>query len=187
MGKIWLSEWHSEQGSNDPSQKSKQIKVFTASVAHEEYHDIVMCGGPRNYKGLINDAKRMFNSAGVQNWYWQQDGAGCHSIADTEIGRETRRLITTIAPNIVEWPPHSPDLSPIENVWRQVEHVLWRDYSWTDGKSYTEALLKAWDQVGKDKEFIKKVMASVDRRSKGGDEGGRIAQVIARAGDQTDY
>ena len=165
----------------------KLTEVPTGAVAHPEYRDIIMGGGPRKYKSLLKQAKALFEANSVQNWYWQQDGAPCHSIKDTTIGKETRRLISTIAPNIVKWPPSSPDLSPIENVWQHVERVLWRDYSWNSQATYQTALFSAWKQVGNDKKFIKNVMASVDRRSKDGDEGGRIAQVISRLGGQTDY
>ena len=176
-----------EPGSTDPS-KAKNIDVFTSAVAHEEYRDIVMGGGPRKYKGLIHQAKEMFEKNNLRGqWYWQQDGAGAHSIKDTDIGNETRRLLNTVAPNVVEWPPSSPDLSPIENVWAKVDLVLWRDYEWTDRKTYQEALLKAWEQVRQDKAFIKNIMASVDKRASNGDEGGRISQCVARKGGQTDY
>ena len=176
-----------EKDSADPA-KAKKIKVFTSSVAHEEYRHIVMGGGPRSYKGLVHQAKEMFEKNGLHGqWHWQQDGAGAHSIKDTAIGKETRRLIDTVAPNVVDWPPSSPDLSPIENVWQHVEHVLWRDCAWTDRKTFTEALLKAWAQVSKDKTFIKNIMASVDRREGDGDMGGRIAQCLSRKGGQTDY
>ena len=177
-----------EVGSSDPA-KAKHVTGWTSSVAHEEYRDIVMGGGPRKYKGLIHQAKQMFEKNGLHGeWYWQQDGAPAHSIKDTQIGKETRRLLNTVAPNVVEWPPSSPDLSPIENVWQQVEHILWRDFTWTDKKTFQQALLKAWDAVRKDGDFIRKIMASVDRRrASGGDEGGRIAQCLARKGGQTDY
>ena len=172
----------------DKNCKEKEtISTEVNAVNHVEYRDIIMGGGPRNYKGLIKDAKRMFEANGVQQWYWQQDGAPSHSIKQTEIGKETMRLIHTVTKNIVDWPPCSPDLSPIETVWQHVERVMWRDYTWSDQQSFREALLKAWKAVGNDKKFIKNVMASVDRRAVGGDEGGRIAQVISRKGGQTDY
>lgn len=169
------------------SSEPEFISQSSSSVTHVEYMDIVMGGGPRKYKGLIRDAARLFSSNGVQNWYWQQDGAPVHTIKDTPKGRETLEKILSVTKNIVEWPPYSPDLSPIENVWQHVERVLWKNYEWNDQASFQEALKKAWQEVGRDKKFIKNVMASVDRRSKGGDEGGRIAQVIARKGGQTDY
>ena len=128
-----------------------------------------------------------FEKAGEKAWWWQQDGAPSHSIHDTLIGNETRRLIKSIAPNIVEWPATSPDLSPIENVWQHVEHVLWRDYTWHTQQEFQDSLLKAWKDVSNDKTFIKNIMASVDRRSKDGDKGGRIAQLLASKGDQTTY
>ena len=146
-----------------------------------------MGGGPRSYKGLIKDAQRMFQSNGVQRWYWQQDGAPVHTMADTEKGRATLNAIKGVTQWIVEWPPYSPDLSPIENVWQQVERVLWANYQWNDQKSFQDALKQAWEKVGDDKKFIQHVMASMDRRPRNGDQGGRIHQVIARKGGQTDY
>lgn len=166
----------------------EKVTINTSSVAHKEYRDIVMGGGPRHYKGLIKEAKRMFEYNGETNWYWQQDGAPAHSIKSwTTIGKKTRELIESITLNIVEWPPYSPDLSPIETVWNETERVLWRDFQWDSQASFEKALGEAWEKVGKNKAFIKKVMASVDRRAGGNDKGGRIAQVLARKGGQTDY
>ena len=173
---------------NDPNCKESEfISQTLSSVTHKEYLDIVMGGGPRSYKGLIKDAQRMFQSNGVQRWYWQQDGAPVHTMADTEKGRATLNAIKGVTQWIVEWPPYSPDLSPIENVWQQVERVLWANYQWNDQKSFQDALKQAWEKVGDDKKFIQHVMASMDRRPRNGDQGGRIHQVIARKGGQTDY
>ena len=176
-----------KEGSVDADEKEKVISTLTGNVAHQEYRDIIMGGGPRKYNGLLSQAKVMFEKAGEKAWWWQQDGAPSHSIHDTLIGNETRRLIKSIAPNIVEWPATSPDLSPIENVWQHVEHVLWRDYTWHTQQEFQDSLLKAWKDVSNDKMFIKNIMASVDRRSKDGDKGGRIAQLLASKGDQTTY
>lgn len=176
-----------KEGSADADEKEKVISTLTGNVAHQEYRDIIMGGGPRKYNGLLPQAKVMFEKAGEKAWWWQQDGAPSHSIHDTLIGNETRRLIKSIAPNIVEWPATSPDLSPIENVWQHVEHALWRDYTWHTQQEFQDSLLKAWKDVSNDKTFIKNIMASVDRRSKDGDKGGRIAQLLASKGDQTTY
>ena len=70
---------------------------------------------------------------------------------------------------------------------RPQEHILWRDYTWHTQQDFQDALLKAWKDVGDDRKFIKKIMASVDRRSKDGDQGRRIAQLLASKGDQTSY
>ena len=65
--------------------------------------------------------------------------------------------------------------------------LLWRDYTWHTQQEFQDLLLKAWKDVCNDKTFIKNIMASVDRRSKDGDKGGRIAQLLASKGDQTTY
>ena len=123
-------------------------------------------------------------------WYWQQDGAGPHSIKPTEIGKLTLSKIHEYTNNIVDWPPYSPDLSPIENVWSYAERKLWREYTWHDSASFTTALMACWKEVQKDSGLIRSLMASVDRRknsSDAKDKGGRIQQVLDTKGGPTTY
>ncbi len=46
-----------------------------------------------------------------QDWRFQQDNAPPHS------ARNTMQWLNDNVPQILPWPPNSPDLSPIENVW----------------------------------------------------------------------
>jgi hypothetical protein len=50
----------------------------------------------------------------------QQDNDPTHNCASTSIaewGSSARRSVTLLE----DWPPHSPDLSPIENAWAYVD------------------------------------------------------------------
>ena len=83
----------------------------------------------------------------------------------------------------VEWPPCSPDLSPIENVWAELERRLWvGGKAWHDRESFKAALLHEWGKLQKDQAYLKKLMASVDRR-----HDGRIAQCLKNQGGETTY
>ncbi len=44
-------------------------------------------------------------------WWFQQDGARCHTAHSTTAWLAAKGI------NTIPWPAHSPDLSPIENLW----------------------------------------------------------------------
>ena len=158
-------------------------------VGNVEYLDILKGGGPRGYIGILNEAKSLFSKTSFANcWWFQQDGARAHTIAATSMGKGTKAAIKSVAPNLLDdWPPNSPDLSPIENLWRQVEWHLWTHEAWefNSQAAFRDALDRSWDAVtqgDQGREYIKKLVSSFDRRP-----GGRLHQVVDREGGQTDY
>ena len=154
------------------------------SPTHLLYLDILKGGGPRGYKGLLPQAKALFERQYLHNqWWWQQDGAKAHTLFDTDKGNRTRAAIHAFTANIVEWPPSSPDLSPIENVWAELERRLWvGGKEWHNKETFKVALLHEWGKLQQDQTYLKKLMASVDRRPDG-----RIAQCLANHGGETNY
>ena len=95
----------------------KNKKGFGArNITSEEYKHVVM--------QLLDEGKRIFaDKKGGAHWYFQQDNDPTHKKASRDALHEWH----TSNPNCVveilpDWPPNSPDLSPIENVWSYVQH-----------------------------------------------------------------
>jgi transposase len=51
-------------------------------------------------------------------WYFQQDNAPCHS------AKATKKWFEDNAIYLLEWPPSSPDMNPIENIWSIIDQEL---------------------------------------------------------------
>lgn len=87
-----------------------------AGVCGAEYGEII---APK----LISDGQEVFKGTAYEDcWVYQQDGAPPHR---TKANQET---IQELVPGglLADWPPNSPDLSPIENVWSWMEQELRR-------------------------------------------------------------
>jgi hypothetical protein len=99
---------HGQQStfSNKKGQMSRNI--FT-----EEYKSVFT-------SGLLKDGNKYFHDRSVDNWVLQQDNDPAHkqAVDVVEEWREGKMTTPTVLPN---WPPNSPDLNPIENVWGYVK------------------------------------------------------------------
>lgn len=155
-------------------------EVDAAGVGNEEYQDLLDGRGSyAGQKGMLHEMKEIFDEVGVEGC-WQQDGARAHTIAEsTERGQQTRALIASVFPRFIDgWPANSPDLSPIENVWRLVERNLWTEQEWSDLEGFKAALRRAWSEVTGNKSLLKRLVGSFENRRQ---------SCIARNGAAVDY
>jgi transposase len=55
-------------------------------------------------------------------WRMMQDNAPCHTSKLVKSFLQRNRV------DFIDWPPYSPDLNPIENIWHWMKHVLETEY-----------------------------------------------------------
>ena len=97
---------HKSTYTNKKGQGSKNI---TSS----EYRDVLK-------RTLLPEGRRIFGGQGLATWYLQQDNDPTHRVAAEEIEEWNAREGASVQ-LLPDWPPSSPDLSPIENFWGWVK------------------------------------------------------------------
>lgn len=70
---------------------------------------------------LLKEGRRVFSAQGLSSFVLQQDNDPCHNVAGEVIGQWNKRTGAGLVQLLPNWPPNSPDLSPIENVWAWVD------------------------------------------------------------------
>jgi transposase InsO family protein len=115
---------------------------------------------------LLPSAKRLYSAAA---WWFQQDNDPKHT------SRIVKRWLFDHGVQCIDFPPYSPDLNPIENLWndlkRRVEKRNARDIA-----ELEEHLKAEWSATGKD--YLVKLSHSMPKR---------CLAVVANHGHKTRY
>ncbi|GBL99904.1 hypothetical protein AVEN_19410-1 [Araneus ventricosus] len=71
--------------------------------------------GRQNYPKYVETLEKYLmpfaGNIGGRNWKYQHDNAPIHTSSATKYYLNSKNA------TVIEWPPMSPDLNPIENVW----------------------------------------------------------------------
>ncbi len=137
------------------------MAMYEGSLKAADLRDIL-----RDY--LIPTFREQFPDAPIRWLLWDNDPGRHMSIL-------VKNFLHTQAVTCLDFPPYSPDLNPIENLWADMDKRM--QDSLADSKAEMEQLVQqTWAATAP--EYCSKLARSMPHR---------IAQVIDRAGAYTDY
>lgn len=142
-----------------PRGKTK-IKFLDGTVNAEKYQDVLKTH-------LIPDGGRI----GGKGWIFMQDNASVHRAGTTQ------QFLTDNKIKVLPWPPRSPDLNPIENVWGTLSQLVYADGKQFETKEeLKDAILRCWGEISG--ETIRNLYNSMPTR---------VEQVISSQGAIIEY
>jgi hypothetical protein len=145
--------------------KGKVAKNITSS----EYEQVVL-------KTLLPEGDRLFKTQGIASWVLQQDNDPTHcKAAHKALQAFGKSHIGSSISLLKGWPPNSPDLSPIENVWAYVQAKT-EAMGCKTFDDFKHAVVQNFKQVPKS--MLNKLFMSMQQR---------IHQCINKMGDKTKY
>jgi len=112
-----MTAMHIVAGTSKHQTEHKTQKDKTArNITKSEYKEVLM-------KTLLPEGTKLFEQAGINKWYLQQDNDPSHGVA-AELLKEWNTANGASVQLLPNWPPSSPDLNIIENVWALVQQKV---------------------------------------------------------------
>ncbi len=90
------------------AQGVRAIKFYKGRLNADKYKQILIHEGIPCYK----------KNSGMYGRFFQQDNAPCHKANKILNYFESKNV------NVISWPPYSPDISPIENIWGIIKNKI---------------------------------------------------------------
>lgn len=150
------------------SQYKNQKGQPSRNITKQEYRDVLK-------NTFLPQGTELFRRLNVTRWYLQQDNDPTHSVAQEELDAWNAAHPRCKVLLLHGWPPNSPDLSPIENVWAIVKQKVLAKGC----KSFAEFKQAVVDELlGLDQEVIGNLYASLPKR---------MAALVKNKGDRIRY
>jgi len=112
--KYGVTEPHLVAGTSKLASPYKTKKGTPAkNITAEEYEQVLK-------QTLLPEGKRIFSNQGVSKWVLQQDNDPTHKRAAGKVLQQWNASVPCPV-SLLSWPPNSPDLSPIENLWSDIQ------------------------------------------------------------------
>ena len=116
--------------------------LFCGSMSAKGTRPLVaLCGtiDAAEYQNILNfhlrpTAQRWF---GRHQWWYQQDNAPAHKAVSTWQWLQNHHI------QVMEWPPYSPDLNPIENLWALLKQEVYKKGT-TDRTTVVNRAVEVW-------------------------------------------
>jgi transposase len=138
--------------------------------------EVFLCDGRMNatrYTSMLDEVLeasilRLFEEDNPQ-YYFQQDNAPCHK------AMKSMEWFSKNKVPLLEWPPQSPDLSPIENLWATLKKNVWQ-HKCTTKESFKKIVRNEWAKI--EPALCEKLVCSMPKR---------VRAVIKAQGGTTKY
>lgn len=129
-----------------------RLHVIQGTVTGEKYIQDIL------EKKMLPSAADLFQSDVNHNadFVFQQDNASCHT------AKRVKDWFGRNGVQVLDWPGNSPDLNPIENLWKRLK-VLVAEKQPTNKQQLVEAAINSWFHVIT-KEELDKLISSMPRR-----------------------
>jgi len=136
------------------------------NITAQEYKDVMAAC-------LLPEGARLFACNGISAWVFQQDNDPTHKSGPSHVNAWNQKKGSSV--KFMVWPPNSPDLSPIENVWSYVEGKV-QALGCKTFVEFKQAVLRELKNVPQT--MVKALFASMPER---------VARVLQEKGGKTKY